>query len=289
MKISVILASYNGEKYIEEQLNSILNQTMIPNEILVYDDCSSDATYEIVKKVALNNPNITWHIKKNIANIGFRSNFKELIVNSKGDIVFLCDQDDIWELNKIENMSKILINNNQIDILVSDFDYLFEGNVTTDQNAERKIYGKKVNDEVEQVIFKKNNYLNSRPGWTFAFKRKVICDFNMISDLSKELFHDEIIWYIGLIGEGLYYYKYVGGKWRRLNYSVTAKSDEGKIVNFMRLIDKRYLRSCDIFNIYLYYREKKSIQKKLELFGLYARMRLYFFSVLKFFEKRIKL
>lgn len=95
--ISVCMALYNGEKYVVRQILSILPQLTAVDELILVDDCSSDRTVEIIE--GLKDPRI--RIYRNRKNMGVNLTFSEAIHLSKGDIIFLSDQDDIWHPNKI--------------------------------------------------------------------------------------------------------------------------------------------------------------------------------------------
>lgn len=105
MTTSVALCTYNGEKYIEAQLRSILNQTLSVGEIVICDDRSVDNTIEIVKKIS-SETNIPIHIYINEKNLGCIKNFEKAISLCCGEIVFLSDQDDIWLSNKVDYITK---------------------------------------------------------------------------------------------------------------------------------------------------------------------------------------
>lgn len=97
--ISVAMATFNGEKFILEQLESIFCQTIQPQEIIICDDCSSDRTIEIIE--SLNNPLIK--VYKNITKIGVVENFKKAVsLTMNGNFVALSDQDDVWFSHKLE-------------------------------------------------------------------------------------------------------------------------------------------------------------------------------------------
>lgn len=100
-KVSVVLCTYNGEKYIREQLNSVLSQTYPIYEIVIQDDCSCDSTWEIVKEYENRFPDLV-HCYRNDTNMFWIQNFYSAIMKSKGDFVALCDQDDVWLPKKIE-------------------------------------------------------------------------------------------------------------------------------------------------------------------------------------------
>ena len=114
---SVVIATYNGGEYILEQLESIANQTRIPDEIVVSDDCSTDNTFELVQSFAQSNKTINFIYKRNSSNIGFTKNFMRAIALSKADVIFFCDQDDIWNSKKIEYMMDCFEINNNIEAL----------------------------------------------------------------------------------------------------------------------------------------------------------------------------
>lgn len=92
--ISVALATYNGEKYIHEQIQSIISQTFADFELIIQDDCSTDATYEILKTYAEKDTRI--RLYKNNENLGFAKNFEEIVKKCQSEYIAFADQDDIW-------------------------------------------------------------------------------------------------------------------------------------------------------------------------------------------------
>lgn len=103
--ISVAIATYNGEKYIAEQIDSILKQTIVPDEIVISDDGSKDSTADIIREIANANPNISIYMDN--PRRGFAYNFAHAISHCSGDILFLCDQDDIWDSKKVEHIVEV--------------------------------------------------------------------------------------------------------------------------------------------------------------------------------------
>jgi len=103
-KISVCMAVYNGEKYIREQLESILPQLKDTDEIIVSDDGSKDQTLEIIR--SFHDERI--HIFENELEHGFTKNFENALNHSTGEIVFICDQDDVWMKDKVRVMCEAL-------------------------------------------------------------------------------------------------------------------------------------------------------------------------------------
>ncbi|MFZ9170655.1 MAG: glycosyltransferase [Sediminibacterium sp.] len=100
--ISVVLCTYNGAKYIEAQLASIIAQTYAVAEIIVVDDVSTDDTMAVVERAAARDSRIS--LSQNAFNIGFTSNFESALQMAKYDYIAISDQDDIWHHQKIEKM-----------------------------------------------------------------------------------------------------------------------------------------------------------------------------------------
>lgn len=105
--VSVALCTHNGERYIGEQIDSILNQTLAVDEIVIGDDASSDATLSIVRE-RLRDSAIKLVIREHVPPLGVRDNFADAIAATTGDVVFLCDQDDIWHPTKVERLLEML-------------------------------------------------------------------------------------------------------------------------------------------------------------------------------------
>ena len=103
MNVSVVLCTYQGARFLAEQLQSILAQTQRPDEIIVSDDASTDATVAIAEEM-LRGSDIAYEIHVNTQNIGFRQNFAQAMQRASGDILFLSDQDDVWHPEKIARM-----------------------------------------------------------------------------------------------------------------------------------------------------------------------------------------
>lgn len=101
--IGVVLCTYNGEKYLQQQIESLLAQTRLPEEILILDDRSTDRTVEIVNSFACDNPRI--RLIRNSTNLGFIKNFEQGIALCEKDYIALCDQDDIWLPEKLERLA----------------------------------------------------------------------------------------------------------------------------------------------------------------------------------------
>ena len=100
--IEILMATYNGEKYISEQIDSIINQTCKNWKLLIRDDGSQDKTLEILEEYEKRDERI--NILRDIkGNLGFVKNFEELLKNSSEEFIMFSDQDDYWIENKLEN------------------------------------------------------------------------------------------------------------------------------------------------------------------------------------------
>jgi glycosyltransferase involved in cell wall biosynthesis len=102
--VSIALCTYNGEKYLKDQLDSIINQTYKNIEIIVVDDCSSDNTSSILSEYQSRYSQL--HVFINTTNLGYNKNFEKAITLCSGEYIAVSDQDDIWVNHKIETMMK---------------------------------------------------------------------------------------------------------------------------------------------------------------------------------------
>ncbi|MDQ3374150.1 MAG: glycosyltransferase [Acidobacteriota bacterium] len=108
--LSVALCTYNGEKYIVEQLDSIAMQSVTVDEVVICDDVSTDNTVKLVQDYTFTAPyNVRLFI--NETNLGSTRNFEKALSLCNGDIIFLCDQDDVWMPHKVETIKNYLDNN----------------------------------------------------------------------------------------------------------------------------------------------------------------------------------
>jgi len=122
LKISIAIATYNGGKYINQQLNSLSNQSVIPFEIIICDDNSTDDTIDNIKRF-INSTSINTKLFQNKNTLGFSQNFGRALSLCEGDYIFLCDQDDVWFSNKIENMLKVILNHKDKYVFYNDAEF----------------------------------------------------------------------------------------------------------------------------------------------------------------------
>lgn len=106
MSVSVVLCTYNGERWLPELWRSLLAQARVPDQIVVRDDASGDGTFALLGKLAEDAQarGIRVILARNESNLGFVGNFAAALADADGDVVFLCDQDDVWHPQKIALM-----------------------------------------------------------------------------------------------------------------------------------------------------------------------------------------
>lgn len=140
MNVSIAMATYNGAKYVRQQLLSIAQQSFLPSELVVSDDGSSDETLEVVREFARSAPFVV-KILRNPTNIGYTQNFGIALSHCTGGIVFLSDQDDCWLPNKIEVMLGYFAVESRIDLLIHDLEYCKEDLTPTGQTKIQRLQG----------------------------------------------------------------------------------------------------------------------------------------------------
>jgi glycosyltransferase involved in cell wall biosynthesis len=118
-RISIALCTFNGERFLLQQLQSLLHQSRLPDELVVYDDGSSDQTIKILETFT-SSASFPVRIHQNEKNIGPAQNFGRAIAACSGEIISFCDQDDIWEANKIEMTLAAFNRNPQLAFVFSD-------------------------------------------------------------------------------------------------------------------------------------------------------------------------
>lgn len=161
------MATYNGEKYILKQIQSILSQLSDTNEVIVVDDCSLDNTVNIIK--GINDDRIKIYHNKN--NMGHVKSFEKAISISSGDYIFLSDQDDIWKETRLENMIEKLVGENGC-ILSSTFDIIDEAdNLVNDRKVKlQQKYSKYTIINILNIFMGIGEYW----GCTMCFNRKFL-------------------------------------------------------------------------------------------------------------------
>ena len=182
--ISVCMATFNGEKYVGEQLDSILANIGPSDEVIVSDDGSTDGTIEILSGYSLNDGRIRL---VNGPHRGVVANFSSAISLSRGEYVFLSDQDDLWRHNKVTRVLSVF-NATNCDLVVHNA-RLIDG---TGNETEDTLFG--LRQSKSGLV--KNILKNSYVGCCMAFRKELIPSILPIPE-NVEM-HD---WWIGIIAE----------------------------------------------------------------------------------------
>ena len=234
MKSSVVVTTYNGGDYIIEQLKSIQNQTQKIDELIIVDDVSKDNTVELINSFISNENIKNWKVYINQENKGWKQNFRDALEKSTGDIVFLCDQDDIWSPKKISTMMDVLNCNKDILLLTSNYEAFYDNS-----NDIIKIHGVKKNTgKIQRINIEKNHLNVMRPGCTYAIRRDFL-KFVLEHDFSSAG-HDAILWRWAIVKNALYMVETPLIKYRR--HSNNATISNKKIALSSRIEELNYLR-----------------------------------------------
>jgi glycosyltransferase involved in cell wall biosynthesis len=167
--ISVAMATYNGEKYLQEQMESILSQTMMPHEIIICDDVSNDSTVTILHRYKTTYPGLI-KVFENKERLGFIKNFEKAINLCSGDYIVLSDQDDVWLPGKIETLYQ-----NIGDNLLIHSRYTLIDSAGKEIGASR--YYNKLNETFFELIWE-----NTVTGCTAMFHKSILSFFSAFPD-----------------------------------------------------------------------------------------------------------
>ena len=234
--ISVVVATYNGEKYIIKQLESIKNQTVKVDEVVICDDCSEDATVSITEDFIQQNNLKGWYVHKNEKNLGYSLNFLSGLSLTKGDYVFLCDQDDLWYENKVERLTNYLDNNPTCLSVSSRYNIIDENdNVISNTSIN---FSDQINDgSIKPVTLESQIGTSNIRGCAMCIKKELIEKIEIIK-LDDLLGHDWLINVLAclngenvIINEILFGYRYHGN-----NTSLSAIARKNLIGDYEKRI-----------------------------------------------------
>jgi glycosyltransferase involved in cell wall biosynthesis len=128
-KVSVCMAAYNGEKYVEQQLQSILSQLGSQDEVIIVDDKSTDRTRDKILSIVDPRIHMVWHS----TNCGVVATFEDAVRNATGDVIFLADDDDIWAPEKVAKVLDVFRQNESVKIVLTAISVINqEGNISAD-------------------------------------------------------------------------------------------------------------------------------------------------------------
>lgn len=248
--ISVAMATYNGENYIIEQLESILDQSMKVDEIIIHDDISKDNTAAVVEKyIEAKGLSDIVKFSVNEKNLGYASNFVSALLETSGDYVFFCDQDDIWTRTRVQDMVQVMEENKEIALLGSEFEP-FKCSQDAPDVPSWELARFKDDGSVEKLSFNSENIFIGCQGCTMLMTRPFLGD---IKDYWYEGWaHDEYVWKLALSMDRLYFFHKTTLK-RRLHSSNVTLHKEHKNEQRVRYLTelkksheatKRFISEC---------------------------------------------
>lgn len=211
------MATYNGEKYITEQLESIRLQKRQADEVIICDDCSTDSTYKKIKDYIKEHNLISWKLYLNDKNKGYSLNFSDAIKLAQGDIIFLADQDDIWLPDKISDMTAIMEKNEHIFLLASNVEPFYVGKNPQKVNYETFPYKQKLIkiNALEKWI------KPIRPGCSMCFRNSLLEKYD---DIWFERYpHDCLLWGLAVLLDGAYLYNENTIRFRRHDSNASSR------------------------------------------------------------------
>ena len=258
MKVSVALCTYNGEQFLREQLDSILNQTLAIDEIIICDDKSTDATISILKEYKEKYPTV-FFIYENENTLRSVKNFEQAISLCTGDIIFLSDQDDIWVDIKVEKYCTFFNENPSIQVLASNGYCINEKSETSEKYSLWDIPEFLKEQNIKIDYFKTITHLsNIATGATMALRKSFLPQILPFPSI-KDLHHDE---WIAMIASSKNAFELLNEKY--FYYRIHENQQVGSVFHHKTIKKKQYLKSLyDITNDELSYSILKKRLKRL--------------------------
>ena len=180
--ISVVMATYNGEKYIRKQIESILNQELPVDEIIISDDDSTDNTFEILKDYEKKYSHMI-RVLKNCPRKGYIRNFWDAAFEARGEIIIFSDQDDIWEPFKTKFLVKLFDENRDALAINTAYRLVDENDVPIENYKNIKFK----NDGAKKWISFHDFIKSPRyPGMSMAIRKELLQNF---TDVDTEYLH----------------------------------------------------------------------------------------------------
>lgn len=224
--VSIALCTYNGAAYLHQQLDTLVNQTYTNIEIVVVDDCSTDDTYVILADYAAKYPQLKLY--QNTTNLGYIKNFEKAISLTRGDMIALADQDDIWDADKIRLMVEGMGDN---ILLYHDSEFI---------NDQGNLLNKKVSDI--RNFYAGNDsrvflFENCVSGHCMLFKRDLLA---YLEGFNKIVIHDWWLVYIACSVGNISYIPQVLVKYRQHQKASTniLRMDKGEAIRKKQSLNK---------------------------------------------------
>lgn len=264
IKVSVLLATFNGEKFIQTQLDSIIEQEESVDEIVICDDRSTDRTMEIICDYQKRYPNLI-KIYQNEINKGYAMNFWDSIKFTTGDIVIFSDQDDIWVKSKVSEIKKVFARNKYVMALNTAYKLIDSSGKIIHSYKDAHYFN---DNRLRKITLKQFIKAPKFPGMSMAIRKDLYTnDFTFKEEYL--LAHD---WYLNqqaAYQNGLYFLNKALALYRQHNNNLVGVSStiDGKFALEKRLsVIKREEAMTDVLmQIYLYDKRMFSYITKVKI------------------------
>jgi glycosyltransferase involved in cell wall biosynthesis len=226
--ISIALCTYNGEKYLCEQLGTLVGQTYPNLEIIIVDDASTDQTWSILNEFADCYPSI--RLFRNSSNMGYQKNFERALKLCEGDYILISDQDDIWEKDKVTKLREAIAENLMI----------YHDSVFIDEHG--KNIGFKMSDKFNMVDGNDPTpflFLNCVSGHSIMFRRDLLQHVFPFPDNGM---YDHYIAFIATVKGSIKYLPETLVKHRRHQANSTDILDRQKVKSRLTVTQNRMIR-----------------------------------------------
>lgn len=254
--VSIAVCTYNGEKFLIEQLDSLLGQSYRSIEIIVVDDCSKDGTLAILKRYEENNSNFKAY--QNDQNIGYIKNFEKAISLCNGDYIALCDQDDIWDPNKIELQLAAI---GDSTLIYHDSEFVNDGGYSLGKKKS-DILNMYQGDSAIPFLF-----FNCVSGHACLFNRTLI---PYCLPFPKEIFHDRWLAFVAANNGGITYLNKTLVKYRQHENTdtnilkINKRNRKPSISGHQKMM--KILSELFHFSTYPYLKQKNQVEKLYEAY-----------------------
>lgn len=193
--LSIAMATFNGERFLQQQLDSLLRQTVLPAELVVTDDGSTDSTLKLLSAFQATAP-FKVSVVQNSCRLGYRANFMRCISMCTSDVVALCDQDDVWDPRKIETALAALTQHNAL--------LFFHDSMLID--AENRPIGLSNINQLPEVNPPGSFYPLKNPfGYSIVFRRELLRFSHLweqsldTNDGDERMAHDQWIFFLASV------------------------------------------------------------------------------------------
>lgn len=167
MNVSVAMATYNGEKYLKQQVDSILSQLGSEDELVISDDHSSDGTLSIIEQYMKEDPRVKLFMNEES---GVISNFDNALKHTGNDIIFLSDQDDIWKPEKVKTVKSYYEKNPKVQMIMSDITVV-DNNLNTTIDSFYEFRGSR-SGVIKNIV--KNSYIGCAMSFRKELKEQIL-------------------------------------------------------------------------------------------------------------------